>query len=209
MPDSLGAVDGHPPSAGVVAEQRGAILPIMALLLVVLLGVVGFAVDLGWIYWNRIEIQHGADAAALSGVVYASDNPDKAKETGRDVAAINGYIDTTIGGSDIVEIVAYQDDPSAVAHEGQLRATITHEVPTFFMRVFGINSLSIAHTAGRVRVASPDGEPGAVLRQRPRAGPLAQLLGEHPRLLHRKGYGGSLFVSMHQVGGRVGMQQEW
>ncbi|MCH8990415.1 MAG: hypothetical protein IIA44_01510 [Acidobacteria bacterium] len=119
----------------------------MALLLVVLLGVVGFVVDLGWIYWNRIEIQHGADAAALSGVVYASDNPDKAKETGRDVAAINGYIDTTIGGSDIVEIIAYQDDPSAVAHEGQLRATITHEVPTFFMRVFGINSLNIARTA--------------------------------------------------------------
>ncbi len=46
-PDSLGAVDRRPPLAGVVAEQRGAILPIMALLLVVLLGVVGFAVDLG------------------------------------------------------------------------------------------------------------------------------------------------------------------
>ena len=147
MPDPLGAVDRQPQLTGIVAEQRGAILPIMALLLVVLLGVVGFAVDLGWIYWNRIEIQHGADAAALSGVVYATSNPDKAKEEGRNVAAINGYVDTIFGGSDFVEIIAYQDDPSAVAHEGQLRATITHEVPTFFIRVFGINSLSIARTA--------------------------------------------------------------
>ena len=30
-------------------DERGAILPLMALLMVVLLGVVGFAVDLGWL----------------------------------------------------------------------------------------------------------------------------------------------------------------
>ena len=87
----------------------------MALLLVVLLGVAGFAVDLGWIFWNSIEIQHGADAAALGGVVYVADDVGLAKAEGRAAAASNGYVDTTVGGSDIVEISAVQDDPTAGA----------------------------------------------------------------------------------------------
>ena len=39
------------------------------------------------------------------------------------------------------------EDASAVSNTHQLRATITHEVPTFFMKVFGINTLSITRTA--------------------------------------------------------------
>jgi len=75
----------------------------MAFLMVVLLGVVGFAVDLGWIFWNSIEIQHGADAAALGGVVYVTDDAALARAEGRAAAVSNGYVDTTLGGPDIVE----------------------------------------------------------------------------------------------------------
>ena len=50
-----------------IASERGAVLPLMALLLLVLMGSAGFAVDLGWLYWNSIEIQHGADAASELG----------------------------------------------------------------------------------------------------------------------------------------------
>ena len=90
-------------SGGPSSEQRGAILPLMAFLMVVLLGVVGFAVDLGWIFWNSIEIQHGADAAALGGVVYVTDDAALARAEGRAAAVSNGYVDTTLGGPDIVE----------------------------------------------------------------------------------------------------------
>ncbi len=79
-------------------NERGAVLPLLALILVVLMGVVGFAVDLGWLYWNSIEIQHGADAAALGGVIYIASDADKAKVEGRAAAAENGYIDATLGG---------------------------------------------------------------------------------------------------------------
>ena len=68
-PDSHGARHRRLRSGAVVGNQRGSILVIMAALIVALLGVVGFAVDLGWAYWNRQEIQHGADAAALAGVI--------------------------------------------------------------------------------------------------------------------------------------------
>jgi Flp pilus assembly protein TadG len=173
----------------------------MSLLLVALLGVVGFAVDLGWAYWNAIEIQHGADAAALAGVIHVADNEDKAKEEGRAVAALNGYVDVSLGGDDIVSLITFQDDATSVAHQSQLRATISHKVPTFFIKVFGMRTVTISRSAVAEYVAPlPDGKPGPLLRQRPRAGPLAQLVGQHPWLLHRKRHGRSLRVSVHQVG---------
>ena len=67
-----------------------------------LLGVVGFAVDLGWVFWNSMEIQHGADAPALGGVVYVTDDAALARAEGKAVAVSIGYVDTTLGGPDIV-----------------------------------------------------------------------------------------------------------
>jgi hypothetical protein len=131
----------------VLDEQRGAIMLVMALLLVVLLGVAGFAVDLGWLLWNSIEVQHGADAAALSGVVYVAEDVDQAKAAAVEIAAVNGYVDSTMGGADVVAVISSQDDQSAVENPYQLRATVTHEVPTFFMQLFGLNSVSISRTA--------------------------------------------------------------
>ncbi len=46
-PDSDGALDRRPRSVTVLGDERGTILVIMAFIVVVLLGVVGFAVDLG------------------------------------------------------------------------------------------------------------------------------------------------------------------
>ncbi len=76
-----------------VGNQRGSILVIMAALIVALLGVVGFAVDLGWAYWNRQEIQHGADAAALAGVIYEPAQRTKAHTEALAAALTNGFDD--------------------------------------------------------------------------------------------------------------------
>jgi hypothetical protein len=48
-------------------RRRGAILPCAAFLLVVVLGMVAFAVDVGWIVLARTQLQTAADAAALAG----------------------------------------------------------------------------------------------------------------------------------------------
>ena len=50
--------------------QSGATIILVAFLFTVLLGFAAFAVDFGWLYLNGVRIQHGADAAALAGVVY-------------------------------------------------------------------------------------------------------------------------------------------
>jgi hypothetical protein len=110
--DAAGSLDLRD---AIVADERGVVLPLMALLLVVLLGAAGFAVDLGWLYWNSIEIQHGADAASLGGVVYVAEDAAQAKVEGRAAAASNGYVDSTMGGPDVVAIIDFTDDPTAVS----------------------------------------------------------------------------------------------
>src|SRR5262245_9731689 len=47
--------------------RRGSIAPLTALLLVPLLGMVAFAVDMGWITHTQNQLQSAADAAALAG----------------------------------------------------------------------------------------------------------------------------------------------
>jgi hypothetical protein len=47
--------------------RRGAIVPFAAFLLIVLVGMVAFVVDIGWIVLARTELQAAADAAALAG----------------------------------------------------------------------------------------------------------------------------------------------
>jgi Flp pilus assembly protein TadG len=55
--------------------QRGVVLPLVALLMVVLLGFAAFAVDMGYLYVVKNELQNAADAAALAGAsVLFTDN---------------------------------------------------------------------------------------------------------------------------------------
>src|SRR5438105_9704663 len=48
--------------------RRGVIVPLAALLMVALLGMVAFAVDIGWMTVTQSELQNAADCAALAGV---------------------------------------------------------------------------------------------------------------------------------------------
>ena len=74
--------------------ESGAVLILMAGMITVLLGMTAFAVDFGWLYWNGTKIQHGADAAALAGVIYEPDASSLAKQTAVEVAKVNGYTTT-------------------------------------------------------------------------------------------------------------------
>lgn len=115
------------------------------MVLVVLMGMVAFAVDYGWLFWNGIKIQHGADAAALSGVIYEPDNRALAHSEAQASALENGY--NNASASTQVTPLDFMDDPSAVENPFQLSVAISHEVPTFFMNVFGFSSVTITKRA--------------------------------------------------------------
>src|SRR5262245_41628510 len=48
-------------------KRRGAVAPLTAVLMIVLIGMVAFAVDIGWMVVAQSELQNAADAAALAG----------------------------------------------------------------------------------------------------------------------------------------------
>ena len=133
-------------AAGVDPErQQGVAVVLVAASLTVLVAFAAFSVDFGWLYLNGIRIQHGADAAALSGVVYEPGNQTRAYSEARAAAAENGY-NNSLGGTTVTP-VDYADDVTAVDNPYQLEVTISHSVDTFFMRVFGIDSISITKRA--------------------------------------------------------------
>jgi len=126
-------------------EQTGVVLVMVGLMLPIFMGMVGFGVDFGWLFWNGIKIQHGADAAALAGVIYEPDDRASAYAEAIASAGENSY--NSASGATTVSPVDFTDDPTAVENPNQLRVTITHAVPTFFMRVFGLNTIDITKTA--------------------------------------------------------------
>lgn len=73
-------------NAKLKSRQQGAVAIIVALCLVVLVGMMGFVLDLGHLYVTKTELQNAADAAALSG----------AKELNGKVTGINNAINKAI-----------------------------------------------------------------------------------------------------------------
>ena len=55
-------------------RRRGAIAPLTAILLIPLLGMIAFAIDIGWITHSQNELQSAADAAALAGAAQLPGN---------------------------------------------------------------------------------------------------------------------------------------
>ena len=132
-------------TAEIRSDESGFSLVMVAMMVTVLVAMAAFAVDFGWLYWNGIKIQHGADAAALSGVVYEPNDQATAYSEARDAAAENGYRTGDPGTT--VTPVDYNDDATAVDNANQLRVTVTDTVPTFFMTIFGVENVAITKHA--------------------------------------------------------------
>jgi hypothetical protein len=109
----------------------------MAIMLIVLIESVAMAVDLGWLCRQSLEIQHGADAAALAGVIYEPDLRTEAKTAADETAVQNGSDDSNPGTT--VTVVDFVDDDTSGVRESMLRVTITHQINTFHLKIFGIN----------------------------------------------------------------------
>jgi len=135
-----------------LAMSRGQIIVLFAASLMVFIGIMGIAIDVSYAWVNEMRIQKAADAAALAGAVYLPDEPATATAQGKGSATQNGYTD----GVNLVSVSAAQN---ASNHE-QMDVSITAPVPTFFMRAFGINSLTATRTAhAQFHLPVPMGSP--------------------------------------------------
>ncbi len=139
------------PARRTTLAQRGQVLVIFAMSILVLVGFVAIVVDVSWYWSNSLKVQRAADAAALAGAVDLPARPGTASvhPLGTGVgdalaeASKNGYAN---GGG--VTVTPVQD---SVANTGgnanQMDVTISAPVQTFFMRVFGIQTITATRTS--------------------------------------------------------------
>ncbi|MGB8477541.1 MAG: pilus assembly protein TadG-related protein [Acidobacteriaceae bacterium] len=149
-------------------DESGQAMILTLLSMTVLLGVVGFAADVGTLLRAKRNLQIAADSAAIAGA--AELNYSDMTSAGQAAAAQNGVIVGTNGGT-----VAINTPPSYGAYAGQVgyvEAIVSQSQPTFFMNIFNIASQTITARAvattsasnGCVYVLSPNGSPALELK---------------------------------------------
>ncbi len=125
--------------ARVGADERGFALVFVALLLVVLIALAGFAVDY-W-HWSRegTRLQKTADAAALAGAIYMPNNTGNAGfSTAQSEASSNGYVNGTNG----VTVT-----PTVGQLPTQLKVTVSEKVRNFFGPLVGVGTTTVTKRA--------------------------------------------------------------
>ena len=124
-------------------NQSGQALISTVLALTLLLGVGGLAMDMGVLRYEKRLQQTAADAAAVAG---ASNLTHGGVTTGaKSASAANGFTD---GINNVT--VTINNPPASGPHSGNgnyVEALVVAVQPTYFMRIFGINSQTIAARA--------------------------------------------------------------
>lgn len=156
-------------------SESGQAIVVMALLLVVLIGMVGLAVDIGVGYYYNSRAERAAAAGALSGVVFmpsqfapccgSGDAVDRAlAETGHNgfttgSASLSGGSYVATNSSTHVTVTV-----SRTSSSQQLQVTVAQDIPSTFLAAFGISTVHIARTAIAGYLAPiPLGQPGSQL----------------------------------------------
>ncbi len=111
---------------------RGQIVALTGLVLPVLLGVMGLALDGGLIYHVKRRIQTAADAGALGGAREIwRQNSSLVTSGAKNDTALNGFTDANA-------TIIVNNPPASGPHTGDtnfVEVIVSQEVPTFFMRI--------------------------------------------------------------------------
>lgn len=136
---------------GSLRDAGGQIIVVFALSLTLLFGILALVIDMGNIWNNSLHVQQAAEAAALAGVPYMPGDFATATTQARSAASKNGFSAAT--GATVTPAF----DP---ADNRRLDVTITKTFSTFFMRVIGIDTVTISRTAtGEYTLPVPMGSP--------------------------------------------------
>jgi hypothetical protein len=113
-------------------RERGQALPIIALLIVVLIALIGFAIDVGRLYVAQTELSRAVDSAALAGVV---ELPDVNDAHSMALSYLN---------ENVPDATASFPIPS---DSSELRVKGSRSVDMIFMSLFGFGSIDLDVTA--------------------------------------------------------------
>lgn len=122
-------------------NRSGSVLAVVALSLVVLLGSVGLALDLGRGYLTRARIARAVDAAALAGARVLRSGQQAARVEAEAVARANGVAN---GVDEVATQVSFGTNGRG---ENTVMVQATRELPTSFMRALRIYSMDVGAVA--------------------------------------------------------------
>ena len=143
-------------------DESGQVLVFTILCMMILLGFMAFASDVGMLFYHRRTMQSAADAAALAGALeinFAAADGTTVSDTAKAAAALNGYTDGTAGTS-----ITVSNPPSVGPHSSGTTSTdyvevvIRQPVPTVFMGLFHMSAVPVVARA----VAGATVNPGCV-----------------------------------------------
>ena len=156
------------PLPGLLADEGGAVIVIVAVVLAVLIGFAGIVIDLGHLFVVRSTLQNAADSASLAAAASLSYGPDEARNQAQLFAqyyAVDGTLvalalaDIELGtwdeGSKTFSVLSPAQEASAnsVRVTAQRSTVRNNAVSLFFMRIFG-------HETSDVRVMAVAYRPG-------------------------------------------------
>ncbi len=126
--------------------NRGQTVVILALIIPALLGVIALGTDVSVFYFNWVQLQKAADAAAIGGANYLPDNPSAAQTAATQLALSNG-----IKSAEIVS-------NSVATNDLSISIKLQRTVPYYFARALGMTSGVITTSA----TASPQFAPSTL-----------------------------------------------
>jgi Flp pilus assembly protein TadG len=165
-------------------KQQGAVIPLVAVLMVVLLGFVALAIDIGYLVVTRNELQNVADASALAagrklGSIYQGMTYEEqqayvcdpapiiavAQEVGlSNVAATESITinsaDIEIGDWSSGVFAATLNKPNAVRVTARRDSEANNPISTFFAMVLGIDTLDVSAIATAALTGQSSSAPG-------------------------------------------------
>jgi hypothetical protein len=131
-------------------------LVLAGLAMIVLLMMAGLGVDVGYLRYEKQQMQKAADAGALaaaSAVIYNGDY----MMAGKNDAAANGFTDGTDGVTVTVNSPVMTPGDPFVGLPGYAEVIVAQARPTFFMRIAGYGSVNVSSRAVATTTASSSG----------------------------------------------------
>lgn len=140
-------------------DESGQTLVMAALSFIVLLGFAAFATDVGVLLHERRAAQTAADSAAIGGATEAlTEGTPSSVTTGVwDAAALDASLNgltvtsnntlNTTSGDELTILVSPDITVPTFNSAGYVQAIVTHQTPTFFMKLFGLSSMNVTATA--------------------------------------------------------------
>ncbi len=136
-------------AASRLRQEDGQILILWPFVFIVACAFAGLTIDLGSIYAEKWRLQSAVDSASLSGVESYTSNPSGSwSAAAESIGDTNGLVssDYAYNSSDGISLAS--TSPPTVT------VRVTHPTPTYFMRVFGIDTVPITVSA-TAQIASP------------------------------------------------------